>query len=794
MMKKHNNRKGFTMAELLIVVAILVVLAGVAFVAVQNSQRSMTQLEYDTIAKEIFIAAQNHLTMAESQGYPGLSDMSDRISPDTEGNTEYGHPDSSYDATKKCYYYVVNNGAADSGIMLELMLPFGSVDETIRAGGSYIICYQPSSATVLDVFYSNSHKTSALTVNGIILGESDHDGLMASRGDKDALQSFTNTNGDTGVVGWYGDISALPIGEKLNDPLITVHNEEKLWVEIGYVEKYSTDSLVLMITGKTSGAKTSLQILTQNNESSGNPVRQKNQRIIPAPDSGTRPRTYKVVLDDITTSEMHFANLPADDGSFIPGEDLEIEAIAQNNTILTNIAYSGKRIANSLFARISGSTAEISNIRHLENLDKSVSKLQTSIVKAEQTKDLIWSDSIAETSDFISMIKDTDRWPSVPANVSIFKWNTSDSTGDTKSDCFFPVNPDLSDYPNTFLAYNGKNHSISGVIVDYSGDGGLFGSSSYINKIENLKLIDFNIKSEASAGALAGTLTNTTVTNVLVHNTPNVTGESSLEINGSIAGGLVGVLNGGTISKSAAAVYVQASGNAGGLVGTIDGTNADIQYCYSGGHTIGGEYLLNTTGAGRMNVIAGSYGGGLVGQAGSAVISDCYSTSSAKGATAGGLAGSSSGKIQNCYCTGLVFGTTKYSLVGETDNSIVLSDNYYYSIINEDKDINNKVIGYLTGAPNTSIIPDMKEDPSGVRPFDSSMDYYIPFVKNNTIAHPYDVIQTPNNLSTYYNNGSDVIYFLKGIKDFSGSELLPSDFVYKHYGDWPAPEIFIINQ
>ena len=59
------------MAELLIVVAILVALFGVAFVAVQNHQRSMTQLEYDTIAKEIFIAAQNHLTTAESQGYLG---------------------------------------------------------------------------------------------------------------------------------------------------------------------------------------------------------------------------------------------------------------------------------------------------------------------------------------------------------------------------------------------------------------------------------------------------------------------------------------------------------------------------------------------------------------------------------------------------------------------------------------------------------------------------------------------------------------------------------------------------
>ena len=79
------------MAELLMVVAILVALFGVAFVAVQNHQRSMTQLEYDTIAKEIFVAAQNHLTAAESQGYPGLSsEIKDRETKNEYGMNEYG--------------------------------------------------------------------------------------------------------------------------------------------------------------------------------------------------------------------------------------------------------------------------------------------------------------------------------------------------------------------------------------------------------------------------------------------------------------------------------------------------------------------------------------------------------------------------------------------------------------------------------------------------------------------------------------------------------------------------------
>ena len=68
-MKKLRNNIGMTMAEMLIVVAIIVILCGVAFIAVWNYQRSMGQLERDGIAKEIFVAAQNHLTAAYGEGY-----------------------------------------------------------------------------------------------------------------------------------------------------------------------------------------------------------------------------------------------------------------------------------------------------------------------------------------------------------------------------------------------------------------------------------------------------------------------------------------------------------------------------------------------------------------------------------------------------------------------------------------------------------------------------------------------------------------------------------------------------
>jgi len=59
------------MAEALIVVAIVVILAGLIGVSVIGYQRSLKHLEFDGIAKEIFVAAQNHLTSAKTTGKLG---------------------------------------------------------------------------------------------------------------------------------------------------------------------------------------------------------------------------------------------------------------------------------------------------------------------------------------------------------------------------------------------------------------------------------------------------------------------------------------------------------------------------------------------------------------------------------------------------------------------------------------------------------------------------------------------------------------------------------------------------
>ena len=789
------------MAEMLIVVAIIIVLAAVAFIAVANYQRSMTQLEYDTIAKEIFIAAQNHLTTAESQGYNGLKN--------TETKAVYGQTSSFGTDPADKVYYIPSSEPGDAEEMLDLMLPFGSIDETVRAGGSYIIRYQPSSARVLEVFYSSPNQTSALTVKGTQLGSGDFDygSLMEIRGDDEEYKS-ARRNFHNAVIGWYGDAEALPTGKKLEVPVVKIHNEEKLWVEVTDSNASET-SLVLLVTGKTSQAQCKFVLRGDTADTTGRIVN--GQKV--------------VILDDITTANMRFAQIAGQKvgtpggskASFIPGEDLYIEAVAFNNKALTNIAYSGKQTTNSLFKSIDMEAAgdsqkpvaKIDNFRHLENLDPRVSAFASdacygndgdgnaiAVTNAKQVQDMKWTGS---ESAFLERIVTIPVAGGDKNSVQIY-WYEDTGEGiltenTSNPGCYLPVN--LSDTDNYALTYSGNSLSISNVKVDLdSGNAGLFGSLKGAS-VSDLELIDFSIlTASGNAGALAGTLTDTTVKNVLARNTGTDT-ETKYAVNISAsgsAGGLIGIQNDGSVNYSAAALIVRGNYFAGGLIGTTNNTAPTIIGCYSAGHTSGGSYDEWT----KLHDydVKGATAGGLIGNAGSSTISNSYSTCSVNATNrGGGFAAAATGKIMNCYCTGrvlpdfaddtLIHNAFRTQLENE-DGLADGSSGYYYKIINEVQDPDTKQIEYkdpyrLPGS-NT---------PPAIAALDENAEKYNTFVGHPNgwkDARPYDKAA----LGKYYNGK----YNLKTVLQLAGTSApagADSYYVSFHYGDWPAPEIFIIN-
>ena len=270
-MRNKRNEQGFTLIELVLVVALVAILGSVSAIAVWKYNRKMTQLEYDGIAKELFMAAQNHLTMAEEQGFLGMTDSA------------FGNDGNLTENDKNVYYFVVDH-FPDENTVLGQMLPFGSIDENVRKG-NYIIRYQTNPAWVLDVFYSGYSGKYAHTYSS-----SEYKDLVNNyRGEEKRLN---RRNDKSHVIGWYGGDGAESIEKvDLEAPSIRLVNDEQLYLELTNpnMDKTATDyALRVVVKGKSSGKQVSLTIKDINK---------------------TGSEKLYIVMDDISESGAHFKDI-----------------------------------------------------------------------------------------------------------------------------------------------------------------------------------------------------------------------------------------------------------------------------------------------------------------------------------------------------------------------------------------------------------------------------------------------------------------------------------------------------
>ena len=799
-MRKMRAKKGFTLMEALGVVALIGILSAVTILIVVDYLRSTTKLEYDGYAKSIFVAAQNHLTMAEHEGFLGRSYF---------GFTEPAGQDEV--SKKEIRYFVVRDGGeigvqnnhdlSEEDSIFDLILPFASVDETVRSG-SYIIRYQRDPAQVLDVFYWNESGRYAYTD----YSEDDYlNNLLPNANDKDALRNY----GDDGaIIGYYGGAEAKEgRGDKLDAPQLRLINAEKLYVLVDNpVAGIDGAKMSLFVRGLNSGSVFKCELDAGDETYWDDSLEQ-----------------FKFILDDITTDGKHFSQVfsNCEPVAFQPGENILVYAVAYNDTEFTNLAYSAEQTTNSLFGDLilpDPSEDEdddlsdvkpvitISNIRHLENLDGMISMFDPSNVDlpdlnldfedgfdVKQTTDLDWV-------DFLKAI-DPDSFDT----VSIFMASPlgSDSSTLPRGGYYLPVCASYS------MDYDGQNHIIRNLKVKTDSYGGLFGNAANIS-VSNLMIEDPSITG-ATAGVLAGRLENSNVTNVLVCQSKDPSGGVGVTATAGYAGGLIGETVNVKTEASAAAVYVKNapdsnSGNqdagAGGLIGLSKG--GTISGCYSAGITVVASYLTTEqqiTDASNYNVSAptGS-AGGLVADIDETEISYSYSTCSVYGKRAGGFVGTSNSKIQNCYATGLVYGPVSSGVeLGAFASHlsgfpVLFTDNWFFSIITDP----------MRAVGSSDAVLD------GIKAFDMDTPTYQQFVssgEDRTPASPYDdtlvaYYQGNYNLKTVEQLGyrfpeSDALTFDDfGESDESDGETASTENVYyvsTHYGDWPAPEIMIIN-
>ena len=450
MRRYHKNSNGFTMAEMLITVAIIVILCGFGFVAVIAHQRNLKRMEMDETAQEIFIAAQNHLTAARASGQWSsfLKETKSDAGKASRG-TKPGYTPSDYQATSDANaasrdFYAISNDevkkeAGTGKEAMELILPEGSIDETLR-GNHFYVEYDAASGTVYGVFYTDSdHEITA------------EDAQKVSRTEPNARRDY-EVDGKRTIIGYYGGaLGELKNPKDLYAPAVAVRNAESLVlyvVDKNYNRPVSSETgaanfqteLHLTIEGETSGQKVEKTVDSNGNVYNGDQISEgqpdenfslavlagdsKKDFSVEVPDGADGSKTksvkakyYALVLDSIVRENGHFADLFP---GLIHGEDLKITVTLHSNaggedvseTVRVNSLFNSVKTEKKFFGLVDDTdttVVTVSNPRHLENLSSEVSgvdfrnkqiKKNVTVDSVSIVRDLFWdTDSAAANAD-----------------------------------------------------------------------------------------------------------------------------------------------------------------------------------------------------------------------------------------------------------------------------------------------------------------------------------------------------------------------------------------------------------
>ena len=226
----------------------------------------------------------------------------------------------------------------------------------------------------------------------------------------------------------------------------------------------------------------------------------------------------------------------------------------------------------------------------------------------------------------------------------------------------YPIG-DLSPFTGVF---DGNDNIISNADINQPGSDyvGLFGYVGSGGQIRNLGVEDVNINGSAYVGGLVGLIDSGTLTSCYA--TGAVSGTYSV-------GGLVGDSNGVTLTDCYATGSVTGtSDSVGGLVGYNNYVKSSrFENCYATGSVSGNSWVGGLLGCNYSTLTdcyatgsvtgTGTYIGGLVGENDNyGSLTSCYATGSVTGNNhdVGGLVGLfDSGTLTSCYATGSVTGT-----------------------------------------------------------------------------------------------------------------------------------------
>lgn len=568
--KNQTANSGFTLVELLAVVAILLLVGLIAVFSLNKLRRTLRQHELDAKAQIIYVAAQNRLAELRAAGQEALCINGLGETGAIVHKMEYDgtHMDESSEKID-FYYLLINDKLEKQQTAATALLPSSAVDQELW-NGYWCIEFAPKTGSIYAVFYSDTTLP-------------DHDDLNTS------YRNF-NYRLKTASVGYYGgDIAQTQDISKFN-PSITIENAEKLIVTF-YCNNPVSEKMTFKIDISDKDGGTYTRTITN------------------FAHLDKHNRKYQWILDSLAKEEpLENARFAAQTENKVScGTPITITlTVSSANPSVDTVSTS--RTTNGLFddrADLSygENTALVSCGRHLANLDSS-SGVNPTITSAVQINDISFSDDPADPSDWYSL------------------YGAS----------FSPISSKNLTFYNGESIINGISgrHIINGLTVSSASPAGLF--SNFSGEISNVTLVNANISStSAAAGALVGRATGSLkLANCRVYladsDLSSMKAASADKIpsrvTGTHAGGLVGVyensLSGSEqannkliIENSFAATTISATTAAAGLVGHAAGAVSVSQSyadCYLTAPVTGG--LVGTTTGSGGPTLSDSYAAG----------------------------------------------------------------------------------------------------------------------------------------------------------------------------------------
>lgn len=545
-LSKQNN-SGFTLSEVLIAVAILIVLMGLAMIPITRHQRDLRQTELDAKAEIVYHAAQNKLSELLANGR-----ISDCYAEDLQplNNTPLDAAE-----RKTSLHYVTSAAKTGEGSAAAAILPKDQVDRQLW-DNHWVIELDPTSGSVYAVFYSEKPLTY------------DFDSFNPLRFRDGRLSAGA-------TVGYYGgDSVQSEITGKLT-PHMEIINKEQLLLRVTC--DTPMEPLHFYVTVSDGVHSTSRIELT------GSEVK-----------TDYLTYTATMVLDSLTDGMRFGQQARFKNKNLTPGADLTITVEVTCENRLVDSA-SGTLTANSLFAEVrGGDTAVVTYARHLQNLD-TASRLPDSITRAVQEQDIQFVNE--NTDDGWDRLYGSRTFTPITNSHLTYCESKATVNGQVYHPVIYGLTVNTTGDGGLFAAFSGtlKNLRLCGADITASGNaGGLAGRLSGKTEILDCQVYlsptrdKLSTKTEqdiwlrgSTAGGLAGRCDGT----LTIRRSFAATVIQGVRY----AGGLVGNTDSAalTVDHSYADCYLYAAANngvAGGLIGACNSTaNIALSNCYAAG-------------------------------------------------------------------------------------------------------------------------------------------------------------------------------------------------------------------